>query len=210
MLNKHILIAGRDTEAGLAVARLFKERGWKITGLVNNGACSCETTDAEPCVCADLGDRAAVGKAVADIEAKNGPVGMLFVSIPYLTKLPHSFVDTPIEWWKERLDIWLMNTANLCFHVGKAMTARKDGRMALLSPDYKDVAGDCIMEAAAAATLHAFVKCFGAEAAADGVLVNVLSPNIPIDLALLAETAFHLAENDTYTAAQVLSLHGKE
>ena len=66
MLNKHILIAGRDTEAGLAVARLFRDRGWKITGLVNNGECSCETTDAEPCVCADLTDRAATGKARAD------------------------------------------------------------------------------------------------------------------------------------------------
>ena len=210
MLNKHILIAGRDTEAGLAVARLFRDRGWKITGLVNNGECSCETTDAEPCVYADLTDRAATGKAVADIEAKNGPVGALFVSIPYLTRAPHSFADTPIDWWQDRLQTWLFNTANLCFHVGKAMTARKDGRMALLSPDYKDVPGDCILEAAAAGTLHAFVKCFGAEAATEGVLVNVLSPNIPIDLALLAETAFHLAENDTYTAAQVLSLHGKE
>ena len=210
MLNKHILIAGRDTEAGLAVARLFRDRGWKITGLVNNGECSCETTDAEPCVCADLTDRAATGKAVADIEAKNGPVGALFVSIPYLTRAPHSFADTPIDWWQDRLQTWLFNTANLCFHVGKAMTERQDGRMLLLSPDYKNVPGDCIMEAAAAAALHAFVKCFGAEAATEGVLVNVLSPNIPIDLTLLSETAFHLAENDTYTAAQVLSLHGKE
>ena len=210
MLNKHILIASRDTEAGLAVARLFKARGWKITGIVNNGNCSCETTDAEPCLCVNLGDRAAVGKAMEEIETKTGPVGMLFVSIPYLTRLPHSFADAPMDWWQERLNTWLINTANLCFHAGKAMTGRKEGRMALLSPDYKDVAGDCIMEAAAAATLHAFVKCFGAEAATEGVLVNVLSPNIPIDLTLLSETAFHLAENDTYTAAQVLSLHGKE
>ena len=91
-----------------------------------------------------------------------------------------------------------------------ARSRRKHGRVALLSPDYKDVPGDCILEAAAAATLHAFVKCFGAEAATENVLVNALSPNIPIDLDLLAETVFHLAENDTYTAAQVLSLHGKE
>ncbi len=210
MLNKHILIASRDTEAGLAVARLFKTRGWKITGVVNNGQCSCETTDAEPCVCVDLGDRAAVGEALAEIETKNGPVGMLFVSVPYLTRLPHSFADTPMDWWQERLNTWLINTANLCFHAGKAMTKRKEGRMALLSPDYKNVPGDCILEAAAAGTLHAFVKCFGAEAATENVLVNALSPNIPIDLDLLAETVFHLAENDTYTAAQVLSLHGKE
>ena len=210
MLNKHILIAGRDTEAGLAVARLFRDRGWKITGLVNNGECSCETTDAEPCVCADLTDRAATGKAVADIEAKNGPVGALFVSIPYLTRAPHSFADTPIDWWQDRLQTWLFNTANLCFHVGKAMTERQDGRMLLLSPDYKNVPGDCIMEAAAAATLHAFAKCFGAEAATKGVLVNAISPNIPVNLDYLAETVFHLAENDTYTAAQVISLHGKE
>lgn len=210
MLSKHLLIAGRDTQAGLVVARLFKERGWKITGLVNNGECTCETTDAESCVCADLTERAAVGKAVADIEAKSGPIGAMFVSIPYLTKSPHNFADTPIDWWQERLQTWLFNTANLCFHTGKAMTAREEGRMILLSPDYKDVPGDCIMEAAAAATLHAFVKCFGAEAATKGVLVNALSPNIPLDLHLLAETVFHLAENDTYTAAQVLSLHGKE
>ncbi len=210
MLNKHLLIAGRDTKAGLAVARLFKNRGWRITGLVNNGECTCETTDAEPCLCADLSDRAATGKAVAEIEAKNGPIGALFVSIPYLAKLPHTFVDTPMDWWQERLQTWLFNTANLCFHTGKAMTARQEGRITLLSPDYKDVPGDCILEAAAAATLHAFVKCFGAEAATEGVLVNALSPNIPVDLNLLAETVFHLAENDTYTAAQVISLHGKE
>ena len=88
MLNKHILISGRDTQAGLAVARVFKERGWKITGLVNNGECTCETTDAEPCVCVDLTDRAAVGKAISEIEAKTGPIGALFVSIPYLMTPP--------------------------------------------------------------------------------------------------------------------------
>ncbi len=210
MLNRHLLIAGRDTEAGLAVARLFKDRGWNLTGLVNSGACTCETTDAEPCICVELADRAAVGRAVAQIEEKNGPIGALFVSVPYLTKLPHSFVDTPIDWWQERLEAWLMHTANLCFHVGKAMVSRQAGRIVLFSPDYKNVEGDCILEAAAAATLHAFVKCFGAEIAPDNVLANVLSPNIPIDFQSLAETAFHLAENDTYTAAQVLSLHGKE
>jgi NAD(P)-dependent dehydrogenase (short-subunit alcohol dehydrogenase family) len=108
------------------------------------------------------------------------------------------------------LDVWLLHTAHLCFHVGKAMIGRKAGRIALLAPDYNDVPGDCILEATAAGSLHAFAKAFGTEAAPSNVLVNALSPNIPINLEYLAETVFHLAENDTYTAAQVLSLHGKE
>jgi NAD(P)-dependent dehydrogenase (short-subunit alcohol dehydrogenase family) len=192
------------------VAGLFKSRGWKISGLCDTKECNCKDTDAESCLCVNFADRDAVGKAVAEIEAKSDVIGVMFVTIPYLVKLPHSFVDTPIEWWQERLQAWLVNTSNLCFHMGKAMVGRKDGRIVLLSPDYKNVPGDCVLEATAAGTLHAFAKAFGAEVAVDGVLVNALSPNIPIDLDCLAETVFHLAENDTYTAAQVLSLHGKE
>ena len=210
MLNKHLLIAGRDTEAGLAVARLFKDRGWNITGLINNGECTCESTDGEPCICVDFSDRAGIGKAIADIEAKSGAIGAMFVSIPYLIKLPYSFAETPIDWWRGRLETWLIDTGNLCFHVGKAMISHQAGRIAVLSPDYKNVPGDCILEATAAASLHAFIKCLATEIAPHNVLANVLAPNIPIDLNLLAETAYHLAENDTYTAAHIVSLHGKE
>ncbi len=204
MLNKHILIVGADTEAGKACAVLFADRGWKVSSLCDT-SCGCGAD-----FTAKLNERACVGEAVGAIESQNGPIGVLFVSVPFLTSLPYSFVDTPMDWWQKCLDAWLISTANLCFHVGKAMTARKEGRIALLSPDFKNVPGDCIMEAAAAGTLHAFVKCFGAEIAKDNVLVNVVSPNIPLDLVYLAETVHYLAESDTYTAAQVLSLHGKE
>ena len=44
--------------------------------------------------------------------------------------------------------------------------------------------------------------------AADNVLVNVISPAVPFDADLVADTVFYLADKDTYTAAQVVSVSG--
>ncbi len=209
-MSKHILIAGRDNRAAQAVAEALVKRGCKVTALSDDGVCACGPHAGSVCTCTGFNDRDAVGKSVAEVEAKNGPIDAMFISIPAQPEAPFAFADTPLDWWQGRLDAWLLTTANLCYHVGKSMTARKAGRIAVLSPDFKNVKGDCVMEAAAAGTLHGFIKSFGSEVAADNVLANVIFANIPLDLDVVADTAAYLFLDDSYTAAQVISLHGRD
>ena len=69
--------------------------------------------------------------------------------------------------------------------------------------------GDQILNAAAAGTLHGFAKSLGVELAPSNVLVNAVFAGVPFDLEGIAETVYFLADKDSYTAAQVVSICGK-
>lgn len=90
------------------------------------------------------------------------------------------------------------------------MAENKEGKIILLSSDYSQEKGDHILNATAANALHGFGKSFGVEMAPANVLVNVLFANTPFDLDKVAGTVLFLADKDTYTSAQVVSITGKQ
>ena len=87
---------------------------------------------------------------------------------------------------------------------------RNEGKIILVSSDYSREPGEHVNEAVSAHTLHGFAKSFGVEMAPKNVLVNALFINSPFNLEAVAETAFFLADKDTYTSAQVVSITGAD
>lgn len=203
-MSKTILIAGCCGTIGSAAAELFKRRGWNVAGIdIKDEAPSA----VDKYIKADVRDAEAVAKAVDRIDAET-PIDALFNTAGYI--LGKDFEETSSEEWAELLDTVLGGSGNLCKAAAPKMAERKNGKIILLSSDYSKEAGDKVMDAAATNTLHGFGKSFGVEMAAENVLVNVLFANTPMDVEKVTETAFFLADRDTYTAAQVVSVTGKE
>lgn len=199
--NKSILISGCAGKVGNAAARLFRQRGWNVIGL---DLCT-DSKNADRSYQCDLRDSKKVSEVIGKIEEQQ-PLDAVFHSAGI--SLKSGFEQTDMKDWQRLLETVFGGAANLCRAEAPHMIQRKQGKIILLAPDYKWEERECIMDAAAAGMLHGFAKCFGAEIAEHNVLVNALAPNVPIDLATLAETVFYLADQDTYTAAQVVSIGG--
>lgn len=203
--KKYILIAGCCGNIGEKTAAKFKENGWGVVGLdIADKCCDCACDDYYKC---DITDKNSVLDAINDADTKYG-IDALFNTAGY--EIDTSFEETDINEWKKLLNTVLGGSANLCQAIGPCMTARKDGKIILLSSDYSKDPDDQVMNASAAGTLHGFAKSFGVEVAADNVLVNVLFANTPFDMTAVVDTVFYLADKDTYTSAQVVSVTGQE
>lgn len=201
-MTKTILIAGCDGKVGKAAAELFATRGWIVIGIDQK-----EKTEAmvNQYFTVDVKNAHDIDIAIQKIEQEN-TIDVLFNSAGY--EINEDFETVSYDEWNDLLDTILGGSANLCRSVAPKMAKRQNGKIILLSSDYSKEPGDDVMNAVAASTLHGFGKSFGVEMAADNVLVNVLFANTPFDLEKVVETAYYLADKDTYTAAQVVSVSG--
>ena len=206
--KKYILIAGCCGNVGEKTAAKFKENGWGVIGLdIKDGcACGCSCSCDEYYKC-DITEADAVLKVVNEVDAKY-QIDAMFNAAGY--EIETDFEDTDIKEWKKLLDTILGGSANLCNAVGPCMVGRNEGKIILLSSDYSKDCGDQVMNASAAGSLHGFAKSFGVEVAANNVLVNALFANTPFDMTAVIDTVFYLADKDTYTSAQVVSVTGQE
>jgi len=205
MSNKIIMITGSEGNLGKAAVKKFKDNGWKVLGIDIKDSC---VSGADHYIKCDVRNREALCDEVAAFEKETGPVSALFTAAGKETESP--FEETTTAEWEDVMKTWLAGTTNACYSVGDAMLKRNGGKVMLLSPDYRNVEGDCIMNAAAAGTLHGFGKSFGMEVVENDVMVNVLSCGLPMDIEAITGTAYYLAEVDTYTSAQVIAIAGKE
>lgn len=203
--KKYILIAGCCGNVGQKTAAKFKENGWGVVGIdITDNCCDCVYDEYYKC---DISDKEAVSNIISEADAKY-EFDALFNAAGY--EIETGFEETDISEWKKLLGTILGGSANLCQAIGPCMTERKEGKIILLSSDYSRDRVDQVMNASAAGTLHGFAKSFGVEVAADNVLVNALFANTPFDMTAVVETAFYLADKDTYTSAQVVSVTGQE
>ena len=201
--EKTIIISGCNGNIGKNTAKKFKDNNWHVVGIdIKPGTneyidlfYECDVRNAEK-----------IGSIIASIE-KETPVEVLFNTAGY--EINTGFEETNMAEWEKLLDTILGGASNLCQVQAPYMVKRKRGKIILLSADYSRVNGDCIMNATANGSLHGFGKSFGAEMTSENVLVNVLFANAPFDLEKVAETVFYLADKDTYTSAQVVSVTGK-
>ncbi|MDO4870312.1 MAG: SDR family oxidoreductase [Bacillota bacterium] len=203
-MSKTIFIAGCDGKTGRAVSELFASSGWNVIGAdIKN------STDAkvDQFISLDVTDAEAVAKAADEIDQQT-PVTAVLNAAGY--EIAKGFEETSDEEWSQLLDTILGGSGNLCKAFAPKMAARKDGKIILISSDYSKEGGDHVIDATAANTLHGFGKSFGVEMAPENVLVNVLFVNTPFDLEKVAETVLFLADKDTYTSAQVVSITGMD
>lgn len=203
--KKSILIAGCEGLIGKTTSKLFSQKGWNVIGFdIDLDTEGNEYVDRYiPC---NIKDYALVEKTISDIE-KEYAIDAVFNTAGY--EINTLFEETPTIFWQQLLDTILGGSANLCRAAAPYMVKRKHGKIILLCADYNYADGDNVMNAAAFGTLHGFAKSFGTEMAPENVLVNVLSANVPFEADIIAETVFYLADKDTYTSAQVVSVSGK-
>lgn len=201
-MNKTILIAGCDGAIGKAAAELFSMRGWIVIGIDRK-----ERTEAmvNQYFAVDVKKVHDVDAVVQKIEQESA-IDALFNAAGY--EINKEFEAVSYDEWDDLLETILGGSANLCRSVAPKMAKRQNGKIILLSSDYSKESGDDVMNAVASHTLHGFGKSFGVEMAADNVRVNVLYANTPFDLKKVVETAYYLADKDTYTTAQVVSVSG--
>lgn len=204
IMNKTILIAGCCGVTGAAAAKKFHCEGWYVIGLdVKLNESESEYIDTYiPC---NLRDKDRVEETLASLEEKF-EIDAVFNAAG--AEACAGFEDTEIREWDMLLDTVLGGSTNLCRAAAPYMRERKRGKIIIMAPDYRDAEGENVLSAAAYGTLHGFGKSFGMEMAPDNVLVNVISPAVPFDAEIVADTVFYLADKDTYTAAQVVSVSG--
>lgn len=201
-MSKTLLIAGCNGKVGRAVAELFKLNEWNVVGL---DIVETNEPNVDKFILVDVKDAAAVTEAVNEIEAATTIDAVLNCAGYELTT---DIEDTDTDEWAKLLDTVLGGSGNICKAVAPGMIKRKDGKIMLLSSDYSREKDAKVLNAVATNTLHGFGKSFGIEMAPENVLVNVLFANTPFDLDNIAETVFFLADKDTYTSAQVVSITG--
>ena len=186
-MNKTILIAGCDGTLGKAAAEVFSMRGWIVIGIDQK-----EKTEAKvnQYYAVDVKKEQDLDTVIREIEQESA-IDALFNVAGY--EVNKDFETVSYDEWND-----LLNT----------MAKRRNGSIILLSADYSKEFGDDVVNAVAASTLHGFGKSFGVEMASDNVLVNVLFANTPFDLNKVVETAYYLADKNTYATAQVVSISG--
>ncbi len=203
-MSKTILIAGCDGKVGRAVADLFSANGWNVVGIDIKDSSDAKI---DQFISVDVTDEDAVAKAIDAVDRQT-PITAALNAAGY--EVCKDFEETTAEEWAKLLDTILGGSANLCKAVAPKMVERKDGKIILISSDYSKESGEHVNEAVAANTLHGFAKSFGVEMAPENVLVNALFVNTPFDLEKVADTVFFLADKDTYTSAQVVSITGAD
>lgn len=202
-MSKTILIAGCEGNVGNATAALFKAKGWQVAGIDIKPESTIELDKYIP---VDIKDTAAVIAAVDEID-EIMPIDAVFNAAGYI--LGKAYEETTADEWAELLDTTLGGAGNLCKAVAPKMVKRHEGKIVLLSCDYSKQPDAAVVDAVATNTLHGFGKSFGVEMAPENVLVNVMYANTPLDIEMVSETVFYLADKDTYTSAQVVAVTGE-
>jgi 2-hydroxycyclohexanecarboxyl-CoA dehydrogenase len=123
----------------------------------------------------DIGDRAAVDTAVAEVERDLGPVWLLVNNAGWDKPMP--FLKTDRELWDRIIRINLYGPLNMHHAVCTAMVARGAGRVVTIASDAARVgtSGEAVYSACKGG-LVSFTKSIARELARSGVLLNAVCP----------------------------------
>ena len=191
-VNKTVAVTGGGGGIGGATARRFAGEGAKVAVLdLNLDAAKKVAADVEAtsgvasAFACDIANRANVDAAVADVEAKLGPIDVLVNNAGWDVFRP--FVKTEPAEWDKLIAINLTGALHMHHAVLPGMVARKAGRIVNIASDAARVgsSGEAVY-AACKGGLVAFSKTIAREHARHGITVNVVCPG-PTDTALFAE-----------------------
>jgi 2-hydroxycyclohexanecarboxyl-CoA dehydrogenase len=123
----------------------------------------------------DIGDRAAVEAAVAEVERDLGPVWLLVNNAGWDKPMP--FLKTDRDLWDRIIRINLYGPLNMHQAVCAGMAARGTGRVVTIASDAARVgtSGEAVYSACKGGMV-AFTKSMARELARNGVLLNAVCP----------------------------------
>ncbi len=184
LADKTVIVTGGAGGIGKATCLRFAEAGAKVAVFDLNQ----EGTDAvvsevraaggtaEGFVL-DLTDHGAVSAAVADAEAKLGPVDVLVNNAGWDRFIP--FLKTEPDYWRKIIDINLVSVLNMMHAVLPGMSERGGGRVVTVASDAGRVgsSGESVYSACKGG-LIALTKTLSREHARQGITFNTVCPGL--------------------------------
>ncbi|WP_308909371.1 acetoacetyl-CoA reductase [Pseudokordiimonas caeni] len=172
------LVTGGTRGIGAAISRKLKADGYTVVANYGGNDEKAKAFTAEtgiPAVKFDVSDYDACQKAVADIEAKYGPVGVL-VNNAGITR-DGTLLKMDRNAWQEVIDTNLGSCFNMAHAVFPGMKDRKFGRIINIG-SINGQAGQYgqVNYAAAKSGIHGFTKALAQEGARFGITVNAIAP----------------------------------
>jgi len=190
--GRTVVVTGGGGGIGGATCRRFGAEGARVAVFDLNpeaagrvAAAIREAGGVAEAIRCDITDRASVDAAVAETEAKLGPIDVLVNNAGWDVFKPFTKTD-PAEWAK-LVAINLTGAFHMHHAVLPGMAARKRGRIINIASDAARVgsSGEAVY-AACKGGLVSFSKTIAREHARHGIAVNVVCPG-PTDTALFAE-----------------------
>jgi 2-hydroxycyclohexanecarboxyl-CoA dehydrogenase len=180
--GKTVVVTGGGGGIGGAACRRFAAVGARVAVLDLDGeAASHVATEitaaggaAQSFAC-DIADYAGVSRAVAEVEAALGPIGVLVNNAGW--DVFRLFVETRPSDWQKLISINLVGALNMHHVVLPGMVARRAGRIVNIASDAARVgsSGEAVY-AACKAGLVGLSKTLAREHARHGITVNVVAP----------------------------------
>jgi len=190
--GKTVVVTGGGGGIGGATCRRFGREGARVAVFDLNpeaagrvAAAIREAGGVAEAIRCDITDRASVDAAVAETEAKLGPIDVLVNNAGWDVFKP--FTRTNPDEWAKLVAINLTGAFHMHHAVLPGMAARKRGRIVNIASDAARVgsSGEAVY-AACKGGLVSFSKTIAREHARHGIAVNVVCPG-PTDTALFAE-----------------------
>ncbi|WP_213767676.1 glucose 1-dehydrogenase [Caballeronia sp. dw_19] len=181
--SKVAIVTGAGSGVGAETAARLHRRGFVVMVLdIDAQAAKAQAANLDPggetaaSWAVDVRARDAVGKAVADIEARCGRVDVLVnnAGLPQ-TNLPFEDVDAAM--WTRIMDVNVAGIANLCAAVTPLMRRQRSGRIVNVT-SVSGIRARPGMSAycAAKAAAISLTQTLSLELAGDGILVNSIAP----------------------------------
>ncbi len=173
LADKHVVISGAGGGIGRSLVALFVEAGARVTACDRDAALLASLSGVETSQF-ELTDRAATSEAMAAIIAKSG-VPDVVVGNAGFTRAER-MADTAPEHWDSEIAVNLTGSYNLVDPALRAMVAKGDGTIVLVSSvnalgHYGNPA-----YSAAKAALNAYVRAIAVEHGRHGIRANCICP----------------------------------
>lgn len=176
------LVTGAGQGLGHALGLAFAAEGAKVAFHYHSSGQGAEEAAAAVrhgggeavAVPADLRDRASVERAVADVVAELGPIGVLVNNAAATQSKP--FLETTEDDWRPQIDVTVEGTIRLCHIVGQQMAERGGGAIVNLMGDSGRVGESrLLVTATTRASTIGLTKSLAKELARHGVRANAVS-----------------------------------
>ena len=181
------LVVGGAGGIGKAIGEAFVAEGAAVV-IADRSASAAQAAATEISATAgvaiDVTDEASVIAGVSAARAALGRIDILVNSAGIATQAP--VADMPLAMWNETLGVDLTGVFLVTHHVLPEMLERKDGRIINIASQLGIKGGHSLAHyCAAKGGVIAFTKSLALEVAAEGVLVNAISPG-PVDTPMVA------------------------
>ena len=192
--GKVAIVTGGGQGIGRAITLRLAEEGCKVAIFDINPDAGQETAKLAPksaitTYTVDVGDRASVDRAVAQVEAELGPIWVLVNNAGWDRPMP--FLKTDRDLWDKIIRINLYGPLNTHHAIAPLMVEHGGGRIINIASDAARVGtSDEAVYSACKGGLISFTKSIARELARKNVLLNAVCPgptNTPMMAAVLGE-----------------------